>query len=122
MITDSFFLACAPGCVGIFILAFIPSFIWLVFFWLQDKHRESKGIIMRIFFTETAKRDLARQKIPLETALTAMLQPEEKVVRDGSIRATRRLAVECAEHVVSVTYKQYPEFQNVLCISKRRLE
>ena len=77
---------------------------------------------MRIFFTETAKRDLARQKIPLETALTAMLQPEEKVVRDGSIRATRRLAVECAEHVVSVTYKQYPEFQNVLCISKRRLE
>ena len=50
MITDFFFFACAPGCVGIFILAFIPSFIWLVFFWLQDKHRESKGIIMRIFF------------------------------------------------------------------------
>ena len=35
--------------IGIVILAFVPSLVWLIFFCRQDKHPEPKRVIMRIF-------------------------------------------------------------------------
>lgn len=43
-------LSSCPSCGLLFPLAFVPSFLWLFFFWVQDKHREPKRIILSIFF------------------------------------------------------------------------
>ncbi|MBI2462720.1 MAG: PrsW family intramembrane metalloprotease [Candidatus Spechtbacteria bacterium] len=49
MLADIQIFACSPGCLGIFALSFIPSLIWLAFFWVQDKNPEPKRIILRVF-------------------------------------------------------------------------
>lgn len=42
-------LSACPSCGLIFPLAFVPSLVWLFFFWVQDKHREPKRAIISVF-------------------------------------------------------------------------
>ena len=46
---DFFSSGCGIACVGVVLLAFLPSMVWLLFFWAQDRHPEPKRIIARIF-------------------------------------------------------------------------
>lgn len=49
MLADPPILLYSPGFLGVFALSFIPSLIWLAFFWVQDKHPEPKRIVLRLF-------------------------------------------------------------------------
>lgn len=47
--TNLFAFSCDLSCLGIVLIAFLPSMLWLLFFWRQDRHPEPKRIVARIF-------------------------------------------------------------------------
>lgn len=50
MLSNPSFFPCSSSCLWIFALSFVPSLLWLVLFWLQDKHPEPKRLILHTFF------------------------------------------------------------------------
>ena len=47
--TELLSFSCDITCVWVALLAFLPSMLWLLFFWRQDRHPEPKRIVARIF-------------------------------------------------------------------------
>ncbi|MBI1973631.1 hypothetical protein HYS54_02355 [Candidatus Micrarchaeota archaeon] len=76
---------------------------------------------MHIVFTEHAKRDLRAQRVPFESAIATVLQPDHKAIKQGNVHATRKLTIGKSVFLIRVTHTQDTETQSVLCISKRRL-
>ena len=50
MLANPSFFDCSSTCIWIFALSFVPSMLWLVLFWLQDKHPEPKRLVFHTFF------------------------------------------------------------------------